>query len=347
MSSQQFKMLINAAVRGIHKICMPRIVLEEIKNKYKEEAEKAIKKVRREHHTLGRLLRDRGNDYWKEPDGNRIVQEYSDWLNKKIEKIGAHVLEYPKTEHCNIARRLVRKEKPFDEAGKGYRDVLIWESIKELAVRDSEEGIAFVTCDVRGYRDENGDLRTNLRADLVSANIGEGNVEVFWGLKEFNQKRTRPDLQRIENIEYELETKDYKEGFLASEIETWMNAMATNDEYEGEELGLPYDAQSVVMTNVENVRINEIEDVRDLGNREASIEMDVVFDANLEFFIDHAYAVGILDDEESKIQIAEFNWNDYSSLATTVKEIYADIEVIINLRNGEVKSVEISRITNN
>lgn len=61
------------------------------------------------------------------------ASDYEEWLVERLESFGIDLLPWPQAPHEYIARRASERRPPFDEAGSGYRDTLVWLSCLELA----------------------------------------------------------------------------------------------------------------------------------------------------------------------------------------------------------------------
>src|ERR1035437_7282747 len=58
---------------------------------------------------------------------------YQEQLVERLENLGIEFLPWPETPHEEIVKRATERRPPFDEAGSGYRDTLVWMSCLALA----------------------------------------------------------------------------------------------------------------------------------------------------------------------------------------------------------------------
>jgi len=56
------------------------------------------------------------------PDGSRILSE-------EVKRMNAQSPDYADISHADIVTRDLKRRKPFQQNGKGYRDTLLWETI--------------------------------------------------------------------------------------------------------------------------------------------------------------------------------------------------------------------------
>lgn len=64
------------------------------------------------------------------------------------------VLPIPEAPHDEVLIRDLRREKPFNASGKGYRDTLIWLSLLDAAKREKPQKVFFVTNNVEDFGDK-------------------------------------------------------------------------------------------------------------------------------------------------------------------------------------------------
>ena len=58
---------------------------------------------------------------------------YQEQLVERLENLGIEFLPWPETPHEEIVKRATERRPPFDEAGSGYRDTLVWMSCLAFA----------------------------------------------------------------------------------------------------------------------------------------------------------------------------------------------------------------------
>lgn len=78
--------------------------------------------------------------------------------------------EIPDVPHVDLVRKAVMRQAPFNEKGAGYRDALIWETVKET-LRTTTQGVTFVT---RNSSDFGGSERDGIKQSLVDELVREG-----------------------------------------------------------------------------------------------------------------------------------------------------------------------------
>ena len=93
----------------------------------------------------------------------RIEAEFRDVLRS----CHAEIPGYPSAEHREIVARALSRSQPFDSQGKdGYRDVLLWHTVKELS---HESDVILVSNDKRAFAGDNAHLSPSLEDEVVAS----------------------------------------------------------------------------------------------------------------------------------------------------------------------------------
>lgn len=100
---------------------------------------------------------------------------------KHLKEAGAEFPEMPQPDHALFAERSVSETKPFGPKSRGYRDALIWETVRELA---KEDEVILVTVNKSDFNAPGDDtdtpaLHADLLKDLKKHGIAETQVRVF------------------------------------------------------------------------------------------------------------------------------------------------------------------------
>ena len=141
--------------------------------------------------------------------GRQLVYDwrrYKRWLEERLSKIEAQVLDYPATEHKELVRRALLGRKPFATNGRlGYRDCLVWETVANLA-SDIGGTIVLVTANSNDFAETCGLLHADLRQDLVSRCLPVSSVVLCGSAEEFNQRCEHKHalMQRNSRVEADL-----------------------------------------------------------------------------------------------------------------------------------------------
>jgi hypothetical protein len=129
--------------------------------------------------------------------------DYRQFLEETLDAIYAVRLPVPDIPHEEVLRRELARKKPFSSSG-GYRDLLIWESALRYVASEQEDAV-FVSANTKDFAD--GDqLHADLLADLEARGL-TARLSYLPSLGDFNQQHVIPHLQRIDDLERELERR--------------------------------------------------------------------------------------------------------------------------------------------
>jgi predicted nucleic acid-binding protein len=186
-------------------LLIPRLVLDELINKFREDLEAASHAFAR---TRGRLfgLLDRKRTSHR-VNVERHVAAYSTWLNSELNSKKVKILDYPTCDHRDVVARALHRRRPFSADGqRGYRDALIWETILRSLRFDWKETF-FVSTNTRDFADpqDSGRLHPDLLQELESLQKGRVGFAFFPGLEELLAGGVAPRQKLLPRIKSEIE----------------------------------------------------------------------------------------------------------------------------------------------
>ena len=173
-------------------ICIPEIVLEELKSQYYDSFEESVQKFSEEYNKI------------KDIYGIKIDLEavdYKNKLNEIVEKFISDnkikVIPMPKEKEVfeKIIDRAIDKRKPFSgknsESDKGFKDVLQWESIKKYTCkRHFLEKFMFLTKNSKDFVKE---------LEIEFKNETNKEIEIFYDISEIQEK-----IMKLNKLESDL-----------------------------------------------------------------------------------------------------------------------------------------------
>jgi hypothetical protein len=149
-------------------------------------------------------------------------------LKERFVKIGS-IIPYPKRIQKEIILHALKRLKPFDINGEnGYRDTIIWETLKDLCkTANKEDSIIFICNNPKDFYDtgewkkSNTVLHKDLKKELVQINFSLDNFKCYKSLnafsenyfKQFTITSEEEKSYTDEDIVYELKSKIVKEQF--------------------------------------------------------------------------------------------------------------------------------------
>lgn len=168
LNSNQSQLVLAESEAGRLTLAIPLIVIQELCQKWHDEYAKSL----RQTETVEQLL---DADLLGElPDPATAAIGYEDALRARLKEARVDVLGYPNSTHQDLVMRSLAKAKPFDREGRrGYRDALIWESIRDALSAGSYDEFVLVTNNVRDFGADGGaGLDPDLEAELLADHPG-------------------------------------------------------------------------------------------------------------------------------------------------------------------------------
>lgn len=335
-------------------LLIPRIVLEEVKNHYREDLEQAMKaywkSLERLHHLEWSLQSDRPfreKPLEKPPEDHPLVniekkvEGYSLYLDSRLKELNARYVDFPSVPHSSVANRAVSKRKPFSESGKGYRDTLIWESILAEATPDKEP-ISLITKNTKDFAAEDSNsLHQDLIEDLTVLGMPKDRVKLYSSLEGFIESHVAPLLSRLTEVEKQLTEGTFKPLSLQKFLELQEQEIV---KVINEELPDLLSEPKFDEPSVENLyQPAVISSVSVYQNEENTLFIEFItnYDVDAEFFIFKADYY-TLDEEEDEFSIYDSDWNEWTMRGGKNIAISADLTLIFDTTKNEVTSFKIT-----
>ena len=321
---------------------IPRIVLDEVTNKYREEFEKTSSAMRRLGLALPRFPNAEGDLVTPEEARDR----YSELLRKRFENVGVVILDYPVTSHEALVSRALARRKPFRGADTGgYRDALIWESVLALAKSTPEDTIAFVTANSGEFADESDreKLHQHLEADLAEIAGAHSDVTLFKDLSSFVDSHIKPTLEMLEGVRAQLVAGTYPTFNLHALIQNEVPAVVAGKEFDPAEVGFPDSFESPSIASVEEVYEIRDVDVRKLPNDELLLSFAAEVEAEFDVFLFKSEYYGFSDSQAPFIWNSD--WNDHYMAGSAPSRVELTVTCTVNAVSGKLTSAQVNGIS--
>jgi hypothetical protein len=137
---------LSAAVktRGV-RVFVPELALEESiatqKQKIRSMGKKLLESVRYAPAAVKSSAKHAQSEF------TRVASEYEMALRNRWAELGFEVMQTPNTPHVDVALRAIRRERPFNQQGGGYRDTLHWLALLEVAQELPYEHVTLLSGD--------------------------------------------------------------------------------------------------------------------------------------------------------------------------------------------------------
>lgn len=329
-------------------VYIPEVVVDESINKYREKTRECKFKIDRGISDFKRLT---GKDVEDNPISDEFIlkesEKYARSFKKQLQELGIKIIPYPSISHQELVKRDLARKKPFQETGKGYRDALIWESVKSICEKSlslfENPKIIFVNKNHKDFCEE-GLLHPDLKEDLVNNGINEDYVRVIEDIDIFIKEYIKPKQKILKNIQEELNAnKQYNGIYLNTEINNRITEFLLHREFDYEESPFrqEFENPSVVGINEPSFTVME---VRQISEEEFFVEVKIDVDCEFNFFIFKSDAMCM--DEDELPYIWDSDWNKHYMAASKTIPIKLKVTLIVNSSFEAVLSDDIEIIHN-
>jgi hypothetical protein len=214
MSGASFRILKDGAHLIPAEIYVPEVVIDEVVNRYREDVAETIETHEKATNALRKLLPEISAKLQVSPvNPTEMGVKYQAWFLNELKLLRVKVLPYPKVSHKDVVARDLLRRSPFKRNGSGYRDCLIWESIRDLA-RCSTDKIVLISANKRDFGGES--LSDDLTKDVPSPD----RLQIQPSLRQFVESEITPKLELANELKNALVTGSGT-GF---SIRDWLNS---------------------------------------------------------------------------------------------------------------------------
>lgn len=345
MDSPAFLILLESSKAGNIDLYFPKVVVDEVKNKFRQRIAHAQSTINGEIGKLNRLTRLSIGKSLSESVMKKFVKKYEKHFDQVIKDNNITILPYPDTSHEYLARKARLKLKPFNENEKGYRDNLIWETIKkQLSAYDEElpatPEVIFITANYTDFG-ESEQLHNDLFTELEEEGFHPDGVFIYTSLKEYNEKVVKLSLAMAVSFQNKIKGEKWEELGLKEYIDAHLY-----EEYNGSEIyhyhGLAPYANAVPMVSGFNddYKIGQVS-VRKLNPKEYIVDIKIDLETELDYYIDKHDYYG--SDELLDVSVIEEDWNDHVVAVSRTVDVPVEITVVVDSKL-ECISIEIDKI---
>ena len=177
LTSPVWRVSLYQARSGLVQVIVPEVVVREIVGRYESELRSRTSKADRSIRALEELTGTESHPLVI--DVENAVREYEDRLRSTLSLAGVFVPPLPQVDLSRLVDRAIGRKRPFDDAGSGFRDSLLWETVIGAALENPLSEVVLISNDARAFKaSESSDLHADLLDDLSSR--GEiGKVTLF------------------------------------------------------------------------------------------------------------------------------------------------------------------------
>ena len=332
LQKPHFRVLIDGCLLIPAKIYIPEVVIDELVNRFSEdlyEVQAQLQRATKEIATLTNRPETPGIAVERE------VAKYREYIYSKIKGEGIEILPYPDIPHKKIVERDLARRKPFKRNGSGYRDTLIWETVKRLMLWGEHQTI-FLTNNSSDFGA--GPLADpELQKDIHNVQ----NLKIYGTLKQFSDQYIMPRLRSLDETKNLLQANKL-DGF---DLHGWLRSdllkLLRKDDLESVLAGFPDGAGSAWVREIVEFSEIKVDQVKALENNKNLITASVKF-------VGSCSISSNWNDYSRYIEVQEFwgkNTEPFDSASVMLDEdISATIDLVIDSESWMVDSSELISI---
>jgi len=311
-------------------VCVPEVVIDELCANY----ERVVNRQKSTLHTAARKLSAMGI---RADEADFDVEEealkYRKHIHQMFEHYGVTVSPYPPVSPKALVDASYSGRKPFKETGEGFKDFIIFETLKTVAERHDGEG-AFVTANKKDFCSPNGELHPDLQSTL------QRQVAIYDNIHGFNAAILKPQLEVLDDIAVRIRGGAF-DGFNLDATLTACFITELCDKYRRIDLpsSLVEDTTvaSVWTPTTQELTVNRLGESKLLLGLTGQVELDLSgFVPKIEL-----YAMSEDDMARENFSVDDFEWNDYVASVSTTVEFNFSMTVIFDELKSHVESVSI------
>jgi hypothetical protein len=319
---------------------IPKVVVDESVNKYWEKILECKLVIDREMSNFKRLTgRVVGDNPISKEFTLEEFRQYKDIFEKRLRELGINIIPYPSISHQELVKRDLARKKPFQETGKGYRDALIWESVKSICEESlslfENPKIIFVN---KNHKDfcEKGLLHPDLKEDLVNNGINEDDVRVIEDIEIFIREYIKPKQKILKKIQEKLNTnKQHNKIDLNTEINNRITDFLLHREFDHEESPFRQEFENPFVADLGEPSFT-VTEVRQISEEKILVEVEVEVNCYFDFFIFKSDAICMEEDELPYIW--DSDWNKHYMAASKAMPVRLKVTLIVNSSFEEILS---------
>ena len=343
LTGAKIRTLCETAKITAETVCFPQVVIDEAKNNYYENLISLKSKIDKNLSDIKRLTGKTQTTSLNKKSFDDEITNFNKNFDDQLVRLGIKIIPYPQTTHKIIVRKAVKKKKPFIESGKGYRDALIWENVKEL-LKPSEKLIedpqgVLITSNHHDFCENDYQLHTDLKEELTLLGVPENSVEIISDFEKFISKYCEFRLKILDEIKHDLQEGKHKKRNIRNKVEKLVFSYLDNRAFATEDLGFPQEFESPSVDVIHEDYEFHIDEVRQLSDEEIIINGTVKVTCTFDVFIFKGdyYAMG----EDETPEVWDYDWNDHYVAASKEKTIRLNVFLTVDNTFDNIISNEI------
>jgi hypothetical protein len=281
------RLLLDSGKRQDIQVLVPMVAFLEAIRKFGEDTQGLIKDMGGWRNRLSRVAPSVGPFDSLRASLGMQVDNYEQLLTRVLLDSRAVLLPIPEIPHERVLERILSRRKPVKTDGRGYQDVLIWESILAEFPTDSNP-VYFITNNWTDFAvaADGDDLAPELIEDLRSIGSTEKAVRLYRRLNQFTDIHLKPQREILGPstvpIPHASISEDSLKETLSSFLEDYADKLVGSsvDSYNG-----PIDLEDLEIADASYTGDLTIHEAFLISTEEVGISGEAEFDAELSALI--------------------------------------------------------------
>lgn len=325
LTSFAYKELINNSYQLGIRLFVSSFVFDEVIINY----EQRLREFNKQNLLFKNIVSEKYLSIIPNEDIDQMVEDYKKKFEKQLLNFNSYGTRFVGFESANIEsvyRRALKKEKPFSENGKGFKDALIWENLKWIVKTycSVDKKLAFITNNLSDFSDEKRETSKDwflptesLRREYVKEGFSEDTLRIFTSIQAFNKNVVYKRIQDYNDLIQKLNSS------LNNNLINYITNFINDDN----KFSI-YDER----VSLYSFSIKEVISVKviDAFNRYAYLDSDVVFEIMLQFLCEPINFFNIHSFQASAETYVHFN---------TKTTEFTLIEPLFNIKKYDALSV--------
>jgi predicted nucleic acid-binding protein len=170
MGSKKFQLVFDYLKKTNSKIVVPQLVYQEIAGVYERELADRLKKFREYKKSLqiiliGKTIQDLHINFKEE------VGEYLKFIKDKLKINDNDIFPYKDEYLKNVIERAIYRIRPCTNKGEGFRDVVLWLTVLDIARFSKNKELIFISNNTRQFSEEGKSLHPVLFKETEEAEL--------------------------------------------------------------------------------------------------------------------------------------------------------------------------------
>jgi PIN domain len=346
LRSPSFVLLRDFLTKTETRLVVPLVVFQEVTNHHAEDMKTAESNLRRGQREIARLLLrfSPKEDYFSLIKCAQDESPYEAFLTNELTQLGALIADYSDIPHKDVVSRDLRRQRPFQQSGKGYRDTLLWETVLRNCVKPDSVTV-LVTQNKKDFCDSGGSSpHLDLRLDIAKHAGFKCHLEIYKDLPEFTDARVVPFLKTRKDFAILIENKKFAgldlENIMEQKIELIMEAVNNSPSCM---IGDPdtHEPEVDVIENMHDIRVIEVSEITgDVLLVICEFQAEVAF----AYFLSYSEFAVMTDEEATAIAILDSNWNEHVMRVGSSTEVHFRCRLTFNMETLEEESFEVEHV---